>query len=469
MPSRPGSAPWFVRVPRRTRTVVRLAALATIAVFAILVSGASTWPGYLALGATVPTAALILLGERRPDDTHRDLVDRGLSTRPMQRIGAWSYSLYLWHWPPLAILAARWDGLTPLEGTVIVLASIVPAVVSFRLIEDPFRRWEGARSSARLSLSFGANLTLAGIVAGLVLVLATPAASPVTLDLADGQGPLGARSLDGPVPDDAELVRSLDDVVAYVPASTEATDDVPITYAEGCQVDEGEVEPVVCEYGDRAGETHVALVGDSKAGQWAPALIDIAERSGWRLTHLTKSACEVSAAMPLRDGAADPECLAWGERVVDLLTEDPPDLVLVSQGGGEAFSEDPEVSGEELMVRGMVTAYERIEAAGSEVVVLLDNVHPGEEVYECVAENPEDLAACAFERDEDSVSRVAQLEAAERGGFRTIDMLDRICPTATCLPIVGDVLVYRQGSHLTATYVRTAGPELERRIADVLG
>jgi hypothetical protein len=34
-------------------------------------------------------------------------------------------------------------------------------------------------------------------------------------------------------------------------------------------------------------------------------------------------------------------------------------------------------------------------------------------------------------------------------GVHLIDLTDTICPQAQCPPVVGDVLVYRRGSHLT--------------------
>lgn len=47
-------------------------------------------------------------------------------------------------------------------------------------------------------------------------------------------------------------------------------------------------------------------------------------------------------------------------------------------------------------------------------------------------------------------------------------MLDQICPTATCLPVIGGVLVYRQGSHLTATYVASTTPVFETRLQQLI-
>jgi peptidoglycan/LPS O-acetylase OafA/YrhL len=53
----------------------------------------------------VSNAVLIAAGCANP----KTLVGRGLSIRPMQWLGARSYSLYLWHWPVL-IIAVEYAG-----------------------------------------------------------------------------------------------------------------------------------------------------------------------------------------------------------------------------------------------------------------------------------------------------------------------------------------------------------------------
>ena len=179
-----GIAPWFVHMGRRVRVVGRVVALALLALAAVAMSPSAPWPGALAHGVTAPTAALILLGERHADDMHRDVVDRILGVRPMQRVGAWSYSLYLWHWPPLAILAARWGGLSAAQASAIVVLSAAPAVLSYHYVENPLRHAATLRTSPRFALSVGANLSLVGLLAGILVPLGTrspaPAATAVT-------------------------------------------------------------------------------------------------------------------------------------------------------------------------------------------------------------------------------------------------------------------------------------------------
>ena len=43
-----------------------------------------------------------------------------------------------------------------------------------------------------------------------------------------------------------------------------------------------------------------------------------------------------------------------------------------------------------------------------------------------------------------------------------VDLVDKVCPTKTCEPVTGDILKYRQGSHLTATFVRSLSSALQR-------
>lgn len=57
---------------------------------------------------------------------------------------------------------------------------------------------------------------------------------------------------------------------------------------------------------------------------------------------------------------------------------------------------------------------------------------------------------------------------AAEGEFDLVDLTDQVCPTATCLPVIGEVLVYRQSHHLTATYAATLAPALEGHLLPLL-
>jgi hypothetical protein len=72
--------------------------------------------------------------------TAATFVHRLLSTRPMVFIGKISYSLYLWHWPVLALLAYRYEhAATPQIYAAAFALVFVASYLSWKYIETPFR------------------------------------------------------------------------------------------------------------------------------------------------------------------------------------------------------------------------------------------------------------------------------------------------------------------------------------------
>ena len=92
---------------------------------------------------------------------------RILSARLPVGIGLISYSLYLWHWPPLAF-AQYWTlEPLPLVWRVVLLAgSVVAAVASWRYIETPFRMKRLGANRRRLFALAGSGMCALVIVAG---------------------------------------------------------------------------------------------------------------------------------------------------------------------------------------------------------------------------------------------------------------------------------------------------------------
>ncbi len=59
----------------------------------------------------------------------------------------------------------------------------------------------------------------------------------------------------------------------------------------------------------------------------------------------------------------------------------------------------------------------------------------------------------------------ANVRAAEKvEGVRLIDPAPVLCLEKRCPAVIGDVLVYRNGAHLTPTYLRTLAPWLGERL-----
>ncbi|UFU07568.1 acyltransferase family protein [Ruania halotolerans] len=448
-----GATHW-PRVPSAIAVVLGWGGFAAVVSSALVLDSGVEWPGYAALWPTLGTVAIIVSGYVATAGS----VARFLSFPIFVWIGALSYSLYLWHWPLLVAAADMWGELGQKRGLLVVAIAFIPAYLSYRFIENPIRRSQILARSDRLSLSLGGNFTLAGVIAGLVLVIALPSSTGSTSQ----NDAAGASEIGRDTQPQPGSIESLSEIEWYVPTAVDAVADVPAAYPKDCQQSAEGTDVITCELGDPDSETQIAVAGDSKILQWWSALEAIAEDRGWHVVVMTKSSCGLHSGMQVREGSAYLECAEWNENVMAEILGDEPDAVLVSSRATTALEDatDPSTATSDEMIRSLAGAWGDLENAGIPVIVLLDNPSPtlGEPVYECVLQHPSALDECAFSLASGVESSAApeQVAAADRvAGVDVIDLTDWICPTNMCVPVIGNVLVYRQGSHLTDTYVRT--------------
>ena len=122
------------------------------------------------------------------------------------------------------------------------------------------------------------------------------------------------------------------------------------------------------------------------------------------------------------------------------------------------------------MVDGYASTLGKLRAAGAPVALIEDVPHPDKNVPECVSRSLDHLERCAFPKSKAlGFPPVNSLAAAEFEGARLIDPTPMVCPEKKCPSVIGDALVYRNGSHLTATYVRTLTPWLGKQLPEPAG
>lgn len=316
-----------------------------------------------------------------------------------------------------------------------------------------------------------ALLVVVGLTAVSVSGSASPDAAPAAPTPADGSV-MGAAALTVDRPTDWSEVRSVDRIR---PTPAQARDDSPVFYDSepACQVGPSVDRARICEWGDTTSDRVIVIVGDSKVSQWQPALDAIGKDEGWKLVQVTKSGCAFTDAMRVNRGRAWTECRSWGRSALSTVIDLEPDLVLTSQRAPTAVPDEWPDSGDQssdLMVDGLVRFWSRIRDAGIPVAALLDNPSPPtRSVSECVAAHPDDLRVCSFDRNQGFArsGSVAMLNAVQRlPETGVLDMTDVVCPTSgRCPAVIGDVLVYRDGSHLSRTFVESARPQLAERLA----
>jgi peptidoglycan/LPS O-acetylase OafA/YrhL len=98
------------------------------------------------------------------------LTGKFLSLKPCVTIGLISYSLYLWHWP--ALVFAKYltadEKLGPGTATLMLLLSVAGAILTYWLVEQPFRRRQiFAERKPLFTASFAQLLIVAVIGAGI--------------------------------------------------------------------------------------------------------------------------------------------------------------------------------------------------------------------------------------------------------------------------------------------------------------
>ncbi|MBE9640364.1 acyltransferase family protein [Salipiger mangrovisoli] len=121
-------------MPARAAHLQGLAGLAAIVIPTLIYSAATPFPGLAALAPCLGAAALIASG-----GSGRTFSARFLSLPLMTFIGKLSYSLYLWHWPVVVYAFYRYGSLSTSTGILCLFISFVLAYLSYRFVETPVR------------------------------------------------------------------------------------------------------------------------------------------------------------------------------------------------------------------------------------------------------------------------------------------------------------------------------------------
>jgi peptidoglycan/LPS O-acetylase OafA/YrhL len=126
--------------------------LALIIAPVLAYSETTRFPGFAAVLPTVGTACLI--------NSRDGFVNRSvLSLRPIVFVGLVSYSWYLWHWPLMSFARIVTGNLLSVPRAALIAAiSFVLATLSYRFIEQPFRK--SVTPAALLLLRYGALVAL---------------------------------------------------------------------------------------------------------------------------------------------------------------------------------------------------------------------------------------------------------------------------------------------------------------------
>jgi hypothetical protein len=114
-----------------------------------------------------------------------------------------------------------------------------------------------------------------------------------------------------------------------------------------------------------------------------------------------------------------------------------------------------------------VASLRKVKQPGTKLVVLSDTPYPKSNAPDCVSTHARDVAACA--RDVDSALVLPKRRgmiavAAAREGVVVVDPTPWFCTATACPVVVGNVLVYKDDSHLSTAYAVAIAPALAARL-----
>ncbi len=235
-----------------------------------------------------------------------------------------------------------------------------------------------------------------------------------------------------------------------------------------CLSIEGVTSPPDCVYGNPEGTFTVALVGDSHASMWFPAVEAVAKRHGWRLLTYVKVACPF-VDMRVRNINLKREyyeCHTWNAAVVARLASVKPDLVVVSMSRW-IF---PVLSVDGSTARQGAAMARMLQRVAGPVALIAGIPMPTVNVPVCLSANLRDIRRCATPRSQAYRSDMLVRERAATRATRDllVDMTTAVCPSDPCPAVVNRKIVYRDGHHLTATFARSLAPALDRALAPLL-
>ncbi|CAN5131720.1 hypothetical protein BH09ACT10_BH09ACT10_01210 [soil metagenome] len=428
------------------------AGLGMIIVCTSLYTDSTLFPGVAALLPVLGTALVITAGCRLGGSG----AERILALRPMQFVGRLSYGWYLWHWPLLVlvpILTAQ-DFSWQLNLEVLVLA-LWCAMLMMHLIEKPSQRWKFSRSAW---LTQGAVMISSAVAVSLLVV--------ATLPSLVGSGTAGATiKLDASGTNvlQADLAKGLSLKTApknLTPSLDDVRNDQPKSTADGCHAGFLQVDQGSCVYGDPAGTRTMVLFGDSHAQQWLPALNKQAIAQHWKLVSWTKAACPVAQVRIVTESLKRQytECYRWRDKAIKRIVKLNPDQIIVSQSDLVPGDQVTDQQWADLTVRTV----RLLAAGGASVSYLLDTPLPGTDVPACIAEHLGNVQKCNRSRVDaygtGSTRHMDMATTLKAAGVRTIEPIDNFCTATACPMIVGNVLVYRDPTHMSTTYSEVLAP-----------
>jgi hypothetical protein len=454
------------------------AGLLAVLLSLVLITSLTSFPGYAAALPVLGVALVIVAGTIRPAAGAELL----LRLAPLQWLGKVSYSWYLTHWPVLVIAgaltlqpASLWTNLG-LSAFALLLA-----VVMYLLIENPVRYARPLTANPVRTLAIGAG----AIAVTLLFCALVPQGRRTRANIAmSPSAPVDSSAGVLRLVADAAQIRALPDEVR--PPLEEVASDFPVSpgsdpsieelQRQGCSQGQDLQAIGPCSFGDPAGSRTIVLFGDSHAAMWFSAFDLMGKRQHWKIVLLEKSSCSAPSTSVTREersvgkvAAPYPECVQWRQAAIGRINKLRPDLVVIGDDTNN-IAPDGSPMGPGAWSEGLEATLAQIRPASTGKLILGDIPHLSQgSPPDCLVLHANDVQACSTPREVAMAAEHGDLERriAAEAGAQYVDVTSWLC-SSVCTALVGDMDVYLNQDHITATYATYLSGALEAAVSPML-
>jgi len=338
------------------------------------------------------------------------LIYVGFSNRylsPVKHVGNFSFTLYLVHWPIIAILVSYFTNFSSIQKVGIIIFSIILAWLLSENIENPIRFKENYLKSKNFWLAIFIPFVFLYVVFSITVSSQSQARWSFEID-----------------------------------------NSIPIIYSNYCHTNASAPKKSGCDYGDLNSKKLVMLVGDSHAAQWFPGFEKASQADGIKLRIATKSGCP---AILSASGAYNerPECHTWQSNMIQYINSSKPNIVVISNLTEENSLYNRRLT-PELYIK-YLTKF--IAALNTEIKVTIigDTPYPERDSVGCLAINWKQPTKCDLPNKFSLTTALTKELEILRTNF--VDSRSFLCNEQVCPAVLNGKNVYRDGSHLSISTI----------------
>ena len=431
-----------IRVPKWIATIIGWVGLIGLLTTGVLFNVSQMFPGYIALWPMTCALMIVLSGTQET----RFGLKRFLGSKPMVKLGGIAFGIYLWHWVLLEFYrynVQQTPGL--LVGTLIIVASIGLSYLMTEWVEKPIRTSTVNRTAFK---KLGALLTINVLLIGSLLGLAYMEEQELKQAVSKNKYP-GALAIEQTLP-----VPKQDPFPSYA----NVFNDLPLVHTDGSNQGLQKTEAKVGVYGKTKDyKATIALVGSSHSEQWFGALHEAIKGTDIRLLNLTRSGTRFSTGY-------EPDSLKgiWNQNVLNYLKDADVDLIISHVTAADASKD----SIHQQMVDQMQFVKDEY---GIDGLALRDNPRYDFNVLEAlettsIADTTKQMNTQPNQTDE---AYWKQFEKKNQS-LHKLDLTRYFHVKGEYRPVIGNVVIYRDNSHMTNTYAESFAPMFKKKLDEVL-